>query len=155
MTPHWVPWVRLQVELEPPQEMVGTDAELLVAVLEQHLVRMLRVAPHLQMLDFTTFAIQARALRTRHLPRRRGILFLRYDMHLGATQKCWLHHLRHPSQAATAEAQRHMVSKTDMKLRTTRTCLALISSPSGYGPAAPATPRHGTLICWWVSAIDL
>ena len=40
--------------------MVGSDAELLVAVLERHLVRMLRVAPHLQMLDFTTFAIQAR-----------------------------------------------------------------------------------------------
>ena len=50
-----------QVDLEPPQVMVATDAELLVAVLERHLVRMLQVAPHLQMLDFTCFAIQARA----------------------------------------------------------------------------------------------
>lgn len=47
-----------QVDLEPPQQMVAQDAELLVVVLERHLVRMLRVARQLQMLDFTTFAIQ-------------------------------------------------------------------------------------------------
>ena len=38
--------------------MVVTEAELLKGLLTGHLVRMLRVAPHLQMLDFTTFAIQ-------------------------------------------------------------------------------------------------
>ena len=38
--------------------MSTTDAELLVGLLKGHLVRMLRVAPALQMLDFTTFAIQ-------------------------------------------------------------------------------------------------
>ena len=48
----------VQVDLEPPQQMVAPDAELLVALLERHLLRMLRVAPNLQMLDFTTFAIQ-------------------------------------------------------------------------------------------------
>ena len=47
-----------QVDLEPPPRMVATEAELLKGVLTGHLVRMLRVAPHLQMLDFTTFAIQ-------------------------------------------------------------------------------------------------
>ena len=38
--------------------MSTSDAELLVGLLKSHLVRMLRVAPALQMLDFTTFAIQ-------------------------------------------------------------------------------------------------
>ena len=52
----------MQVDLEPPPRMAATEAELLVGVLTGHLVRMLRVAPHLQMLDFTTFAIQVCAL---------------------------------------------------------------------------------------------
>ena len=46
--------------------MVATEAELLKGVLMGHLVRMLRVAPHLQMLDFTTFAIQVLAAYFAH-----------------------------------------------------------------------------------------
>ena len=57
-----------QVDLEPPPRMSTMDAELLVGLLKGHLVRMLRVAPALQMLDFTTFAIQVQHDRPPDLP---------------------------------------------------------------------------------------
>lgn len=72
----------LQVDLEPPPRMVATEAELLKGVLTGHLVRMLRVAPHLQMLDFTTFAIQ---VLTNHLLRPSVVTTLDHHVTLDLT----------------------------------------------------------------------
>ncbi|KAI3426356.1 hypothetical protein D9Q98_008728 [Chlorella vulgaris] len=49
---------RLQIELQPPASRCTSDGVLLVTLISRHLVRLLKTAPSLQVLDGTTLAIQ-------------------------------------------------------------------------------------------------
>ena len=49
---------RLHIDAEPLPTMHATLKQLLMALLERHLVRLLRVASSLHVLDIATFAIQ-------------------------------------------------------------------------------------------------
>ena len=56
---------RLSVKTRLPEELYTEPDELLIALISKHLVRLLRVAPSLQVLDSATFAIQVRKQRAR------------------------------------------------------------------------------------------
>lgn len=56
---------RLSVKTRLPEELYTEPDELLIALISKHLVRLLRVAPSLQVLDSATFAIQVREHRAR------------------------------------------------------------------------------------------
>jgi serine/threonine-protein kinase ATR len=49
---------RLQVDPQPPASRCTSDVELLVTLISRHLVRLLKTAPSLQVLDAATLAIQ-------------------------------------------------------------------------------------------------
>lgn len=49
---------RLSIERAAPDALCSSTAELLVELVSKHLVRLLRVAPSLFVLDAATFAIQ-------------------------------------------------------------------------------------------------
>ncbi|KAL4421833.1 hypothetical protein ABPG77_001622 [Micractinium sp. CCAP 211/92] len=49
---------RVSVELQPPAQRCTSDGELLVTLIARHLVRLLKTAPNLQVLDGATLAIQ-------------------------------------------------------------------------------------------------
>ena len=54
---------RLSVKTRLPEELYTEPDDLLIALISKHLARLLRVAPSLQVLDSTTFAIQVRTMR--------------------------------------------------------------------------------------------
>ncbi len=49
---------RVTIDLHDGQGMLQDESELVINLMQLHLVRLLRVAPSLQILDGTTFAIQ-------------------------------------------------------------------------------------------------
>ncbi|PSC70468.1 serine threonine-kinase ATR isoform X1 [Micractinium conductrix] len=49
---------RVAIDLQPPAPRCGSDGELVVALISRHLVRLLKTAPSLQVLDVTVLAIQ-------------------------------------------------------------------------------------------------